>query len=55
VAEDTYQLGFGAVPGYTILRRYPYQRWLPPRSEAILVLKKDGATSRVVEGPMREE
>jgi hypothetical protein len=55
VAEDTYQLGFGAAPGYTILRRYPYQRWLPPRSEAILVLKKDGATSRVVEGPMREE
>lgn len=40
VADDEYQIGMGPVPGYEIVRRVPYRRWLPPGEQAIVVLRR---------------
>jgi hypothetical protein len=41
VAGDTYQIGFGGVPGYTVFRNYTYQNWLLPRRQAVVVLRRE--------------
>jgi hypothetical protein len=41
VQGDTYQIGFGAVPGYSVLREYGYYNCLPPHSSKMVVLKKN--------------
>lgn len=41
VHEDTYRIGFGCMPGYTVTREYCYRQWLPPSTEKIVVLKKN--------------
>jgi hypothetical protein len=43
VQRDTYQVGFGPVPGYSIVRQYTYQHWLPWHVQTVVVLRKDGA------------
>ena len=40
VADDEYMLGMGPLPGYALLRRYPYARWLPPGEAEIQVLRR---------------
>jgi hypothetical protein len=41
VKRDTYQVGFGPVPGYSIVRRYTYQQWLPWRIQPVVVLREN--------------
>jgi hypothetical protein len=41
VHRDTYQIGFGGVPGYTIFKEYTYQHWLPPHVQKVVVLRKE--------------
>jgi len=41
VQGDTYQIGFGRIPGYTIIRQYNYRHWMPPHVGAVVVLKKN--------------
>jgi 4-amino-4-deoxy-L-arabinose transferase-like glycosyltransferase len=41
VADDTYMVAFGPVPGYRVLRSYPFVRWIPPRDGTIVVLVRE--------------
>lgn len=41
VHEDTYQITFGVIPGYSIFQEYNYANWLPPRQGKVLVLQKN--------------
>ncbi|HNV70398.1 MAG TPA: hypothetical protein PKO06_11920, partial [Candidatus Ozemobacteraceae bacterium] len=40
VEKDTFLISFGMVPGYSVVRRYPFTRLFPPRHQSILVLRK---------------
>ncbi len=40
IKGDTYQISFGPVPGYSIIKDYDYINWLPPHRSRICVLKK---------------
>jgi 4-amino-4-deoxy-L-arabinose transferase-like glycosyltransferase len=40
VADDEYLIAMGPVPGYTVERRVPYRRWLPPVPAEIAVLRR---------------
>ena len=40
VDRDTYLLAFAEMPGFVVVRAYPYAHWLPPYTGRILVLKK---------------
>lgn len=40
VEEDAYAISFGIVEGYTEMRRYPFQRWVPPGRSDIKILQK---------------
>lgn len=40
VIRDDYMISFGPVPGYKVIERYPYRRWMPPGEGQILVLRK---------------
>lgn len=41
VRRDTYQIGFGPVPGYKVFKEYTYQHWLPWHVQKIVVLHKE--------------
>lgn len=41
VEGNTFVIAFGPIPGYSIIREYEYDKWLPPAKGSILVLKKD--------------
>jgi len=41
VVRDTFQIGFGPVPGYRVVKEYTYMHWLPPHLQRIVVLRKD--------------
>jgi hypothetical protein len=41
VHRDTYQIGFGVVPGYTVIKEYSYRTWLPWKLQNIFVLRKE--------------
>lgn len=41
VHRDTYQIGFGAVPGYTVIKEYTYHHWLPWHVQKVVVLRKE--------------
>jgi 4-amino-4-deoxy-L-arabinose transferase-like glycosyltransferase len=41
VQRDTYQIGFGPVPGYHVTKEYAYQHWFPPHVQKIIVMRKD--------------
>lgn len=41
VKNDRFVVAFGALPGYSILRVYAYQKWLPPSEGSILLLEKN--------------
>ena len=45
VARDDFMIAFEPVPGFTEMKRYPFQRWLPPGEGSILVLRKTQANS----------
>lgn len=40
VVDDEYLVTMGPVPGYTVERRLPYPRWLPPVPAEITVLRR---------------
>jgi hypothetical protein len=40
VRGNTYQVGFGAVRGYTVIKEYSYLLWLPPHIQKIVLLRK---------------
>jgi len=44
VQDDTYMISFGPVPGYSVMREYPYTRWLPPGHGTVVVSKKSGGS-----------
>jgi hypothetical protein len=41
VHDDTYQIGFGPVPGTSVIKEYKYYNWLPPHPARICVLKRN--------------
>jgi hypothetical protein len=41
VHKDTYLVGFGPVPGYSVIKEYQYRNWLPPHLQSVVVLRKD--------------
>ena len=45
VARDDFMIAFEPVPGFTEMKRYPFQRWLPPGGGNILVLRRTQAHS----------
>jgi hypothetical protein len=45
VHRDTYQVGFGVVPGYTVMKEYSYQHWFPPHVQKIVVMRKEEVSS----------
>lgn len=40
VHGDMYEIGFGPVPGYTVIKEYTYLHWLPMHEQKIVVLRK---------------
>jgi hypothetical protein len=45
VARDDFMIAFEPVAGFTELKRYHFQRWLPPGEGSILVLRRTQASS----------
>ncbi len=45
VARDDFMIAFAPVPGFTEMKRYHFQRWLPPGEGSILVLRRTQANS----------
>ncbi len=45
VARDDFMIAFEPVPGFTEMKRYRFQRWLPPGEGSILVLRRTQASS----------
>lgn len=41
VQDDSYKIGFGNMPGYTVVEERRYFHWLPPQAGKIVVLKKN--------------
>jgi len=39
--RDTYQVGPGLISGYTVIKEYSFQHWLPPHMQKIVVLQKN--------------
>ncbi len=46
VTNDDFMIAFGPVPGYKEMKRYHFQRWLPPGEGTILILRKNDAKLR---------
>jgi 4-amino-4-deoxy-L-arabinose transferase-like glycosyltransferase len=40
VDDDLYVVAFGTIPGYEVVARHSYSRWLPPRTDNILTLRR---------------
>ena len=40
VQDDTYQIAFGHITGYDIIKEYWYDNWIPPRLGKIVVLQR---------------
>ncbi|MEO7916956.1 MAG: hypothetical protein ABIR16_04880, partial [Dokdonella sp.] len=40
IQRDTWQIGFGAIPGYSIIERRSYPTWLPNGPGQLVVMKK---------------
>jgi 4-amino-4-deoxy-L-arabinose transferase-like glycosyltransferase len=40
VQGDSYRIGFGSMPGYTVIEEYNYFHWMPPYAGKIVVLKR---------------
>jgi hypothetical protein len=45
VARDDFMIAFAPVPGFTEMKRYHFQRWLPPGEGRILILRRTPAIS----------
>jgi hypothetical protein len=41
VRGDKYQIAFGDVPGYRVIKEYSYNRWMPPHVGKVVVLQRD--------------
>lgn len=50
VQNDTYRIGFGNMPGYTVIKEYAYYHWLPPYAGRIVILKEDSLKAPVIRG-----
>lgn len=46
VHNDTYLLTFGAVQGYSIVKEYPYKKWMPPSHASVYILQKNSHNFR---------
>jgi len=46
VQGDGYQIGFGNIPGYKIIKEYSYPNWIPPRTGRLVVLQEDPQPSQ---------
>jgi hypothetical protein len=46
VHDDVYQIGFGPVPGTSVIKEYKYYNWLPPHPAHICVLKRNPQDSQ---------
>jgi 4-amino-4-deoxy-L-arabinose transferase-like glycosyltransferase len=46
VQGDTYQIAFGDVPGYRVIKEYNYRHWMPPCVGKVVVLQRDTLTPR---------
>jgi hypothetical protein len=40
VSDDKYQIAFGPVIGYAVVKEYSYHRWLPPDKQKVLILRR---------------
>jgi hypothetical protein len=45
VARDDFMVALAPVPGFTEMKRYHFQRWLPPGEGSILILRRTQASS----------
>jgi hypothetical protein len=36
----TYLIGPGEIPGYTVVRKYPYRHWLPSSAQEVVVYRQ---------------
>ena len=45
VRGDTYQIGSGSIPGYTVIKEYNYLHWMPPHVGKVVVLQKNHQTA----------
>lgn len=41
VKDDVYQLALGPVPGYQEIKRWPFQRWMPPGEGELLLVQRN--------------
>ena len=48
VARDDFMVALAPVPGFTEMKRYHFQRWLPPGQGSILILRRTQASSAAV-------
>lgn len=40
-SSPQYQVAFGPVPGYRVIREYTYDNWMPPRVQKIVALQRE--------------
>jgi len=40
VKQDTYEVGFGPVPKFSVIREYDYRHWFPPHQQKIVVMRR---------------
>jgi hypothetical protein len=40
VKEDKYVISFGPIPGYSVYKVYPYEKWMPPGEGEVMILSK---------------
>ena len=45
VYRDTYVVGFGKIPGYTVVKEYEFSRWLPPCTGRIVLLRRESGNA----------
>jgi hypothetical protein len=45
VRDDAYQVSFGPIDGYEIIKEYPYSNWILPREGRIVVQRRRAATN----------
>jgi hypothetical protein len=46
VEKDDYVISFGPIDGYDELRRYPFERWIPPGQAHVFVLRRMAESGR---------
>jgi hypothetical protein len=44
VQGDRYVIAFGKIPGYAVIREYPFDNWMPPYRGRVVVLRRIGVS-----------